>query len=278
MHALRVLTLRIQAEVEDELDGLPSASHEAQSMMRFGKVAGRLRDSLGLVREMDVWIGKLRKLSESLNESAGYVPRTTQETVRQIERLERRLGRKRERTALKLVAEIEKRGDDLLLASRHLESAIGQQAHEDEGKESAKLLKEFAGIAMESSVLDEGNLHDFRKRIKKIRYRAEIHDSDPVCRRIAAHMKKAQAAIGEWHDWQMLARTAGRGKHAKDSEAVELLSNLTAETYEAALASSHGALRQMAELDQNVRAGLHGEHKVPVRSETAASISACKLA
>src|SRR3569833_2344282 len=88
VHALRVVTLRIQAEVEHELSDLPHASHEAQAMMRFGKLADKLRDALGAVRELDVWIGKLKRLPGSLNVDAEYVPRSTRATIRQLERLE----------------------------------------------------------------------------------------------------------------------------------------------------------------------------------------------
>ena len=57
VHALRVVTLRMQAEVEHELSELPCASHEAQAMVHFGKLAAKLRDALAPVRELDVWIG-----------------------------------------------------------------------------------------------------------------------------------------------------------------------------------------------------------------------------
>jgi len=125
VHALRVVTLRIQAEVEHKLDELPRASHEAQAMLRFGKLADRLRDALGLVRELDVWIVKLRRLRESQSETADYVPRSTMETVRQLTGLESRLTKKRQRAALKLVAEIEKRQENLMTASRDVEKVVG---------------------------------------------------------------------------------------------------------------------------------------------------------
>jgi hypothetical protein len=45
-HALRVVTLRIQAEVENKVVDLPHASHPAQAMLRFGKLAEKLRAAL----------------------------------------------------------------------------------------------------------------------------------------------------------------------------------------------------------------------------------------
>jgi CHAD domain-containing protein len=278
VHALRVVTLRIQAEVEHERSDLPHASHEAQSMLHFGKLADKLRDALGAVRELDVWIGKLQKLSVSLNQDAEYVPRSTRATIRQIERLEARLGKKRERAGAKLVAEIEKRHDDLLEAAQNLEEAATARSGEVDQNEASALLKQFAEVAAEFPVLDEDNLHDFRKGIKKIRYVAENCAADPMCGHIAALMRKAQAAIGEWHDWQILARTAERPRHAKHNDVVELLNSLTAEAYEAAIAECQRVMHRMVDLDQERGLGIEKARKAPVRSEGMMDAFARKLA
>jgi CHAD domain-containing protein len=277
VHALRVVTLRIQAEVEDELNDLPRASHEAQAMVRFGKLAEKLRDALGSVRELDVWIGKLRGLRESLSGTTLYVPRSSRETSRQLENLEHRLMRKRERAGAKLVGEIEKRQDDLLLASQHLEKATGERVDEGDVNRPSKLLGEFARIVVQFPAFDEDNLHEFRKQIKKVRYLAEIHSANPVCGSIAVQMKNAQTAIGEWHDWQVLARTAERGKHAKHGEAAELLNSLTVEAYDAAIATCDGVLRNMADLQKSQDAALKDVRK-PVRADSSSSESDRKLA
>lgn len=265
VHALRVVTLRIQAEVEDELNELPRASHEAQAMVRFAKLAEKLRDALGSVRELDVWIGKLRGLRDSLSGSMAYVPRSSRETGRQLERLEKRLTKKRERAGARLAEKIQSRQEDLLSAAQELEKSIADRIDTDEGR-APKLLNEFAAIAAVFPAFDEGNLHEFRKRIKKVRYVAEIHQSDSGCARIAVRMKKAQGAIGEWHDWQVLARTAGHGKHAKDVEALELLSSLTAEAYDVAIATCDDVLRRMTGLLQS-HDGVQVKRKGPSRDE-----------
>src|SRR3569833_1304333 len=267
VHALRVATQRIQAELEDELFVLPRASREAQAMLRFAKLADKVRDALGSVRELDVWIGKLRGLCESSRETTEYVPRSTRESIRQIERLEERLTKKRERAGLKLVARIETKRDDLLQAAQDVEKATGYETDQVDAEQGQRLLKEFAGIVAEFPVFDEGNLHEFRKRIKKIRYLAERHPADPLCGRIAAQVKKAQDAIGEWHDWQVLARTAEHGKHAKNVEAVELLSSLTVEAFDTAVETSHSVIRRLADLEQGKDAELDEVRKVPVRRE-----------
>lgn len=272
VHALRVVTLRIQAEVEHEVGELPHASHQAQAMLRFGKQAEKLRAALGSVRELDVWIGKLHGLRESLSQTSEYVPRSTRETIRQIERLEERLTRRRRTAGQKLLAEIEKRRQVLMNVADDLDQAASDRGDERHGNEAATILKEFAAVAADFPTFDEENLHDFRKRIKKVRYLAEICAGHPECGRIAAQMKKLQSAIGDWHDWQVLARTALRGKHARDVELKELLDSLAAEAFEAALAVCHGALARMGSF------GSESVRKLPVRSESHQPLDGKKLA
>src|ERR1700733_8453482 len=69
VHALRVVTLRLQAELERDVSELPRASHQAQAMLQFSKQAEKLRQALGPAREIDVWIGKLHGLRASLSAS-----------------------------------------------------------------------------------------------------------------------------------------------------------------------------------------------------------------
>jgi CHAD domain-containing protein len=272
VHALRVITLRIQAEVEHEVSELPHASHQAQAMSRFGKQAEKLRAALGSVRELDVWIGKLQVLRESLSKTTEYVPRSTRDTVRQIERLEDRLTRRRRTAGQKLLAEIEKRRQVLMDTADDLDQAASDGDDAMHGNEAATILKEFAAVAADFPTFDEENLHDFRKRIKKVRYVAEICGGDPECARIAAQMKKLQSAIGDWHDWQVLARTALRGKHANDVELKELLDSLAAEAFEAALAACHGAIARMGAF------GTESVRKPAARSESYQPLHVKKLA
>ena len=272
VHALRVITLRIQAEVEHEVSELPHASHQAQAMLRFGKQAEKLRAALGSVRELDVWIGKLQVLRESLSKTTEYVPRSTRDTVRQIERLEERLTRRRRTAGQKLLADIEKRRQVLMDVADDLHQTASDGDDAMHGSDAATILKEFAAVAADFPTFDEENLHDFRKRIKKVRYVAEICGRNPECGRIAAQMKKLQSAIGDWHDWQVLARTALRGKHAKDLELKELLDSLAAEAFEAALAVCHGAMVRMGSF------GSECVRKLPVRGEGDQQLHVKKLA
>lgn len=280
VHALRVVTLRIQAELEHEIAELPHASHQAQAMLRFEKLAEKLRQALGPVREIDVWIGKLQSLRATLSETTEYVPRSTMNCIRQIERLEDRLNRKRQLSGQKLLVEIDKRRKDLLAAGDEIRAAANDHAHDADANVVSSILKQFAVVAAEFSTFDEENLHDFRKRIKKVRYIAEIHSAaDPACGRIAGQLKKLQAAIGEWHDWQILAWTARHGRHAKDVELGELLESLATERFEAAVAMCHSIKSRMLGLHEaNGQSSQVIERKPPLRSDDTRSAFRMKLA
>lgn len=237
VHALRVVTLRLQAELEIDLAELPRASHQAQAILDFSKQGEKLRKALGPVREIDVWIGKLQGLRASLAESGGYVPRSTRECVRQIGQFEARLRQDRRRLEKKLIVVVEKRGEDFAAAAEVVGAEIADRPMNDGVNAAGMIRARFAEIAEDFPAFDAENLHEFRKRIKLIRYLAEIHEGDPACAQIAAQMKKLQSAIGEWHDWQALVREIQRGGW-KGKDALELLDAIAAESLEAALATS----------------------------------------
>lgn len=239
VHALRVVTLRLQAQLEFDLSELPRASHQAQAILRFGKQGEKLRKALGPVRELDVWVGKLQGLRASLAETAGYVPQSTHECIRQIERLELRLKERRKRLEKKLTAAIEKRKENFAGAAEEIDGAVDERLIESGSNAASVIRTRFAEVVKDFPAFDAENLHDFRKCLKMVRYLAELHASDPACAQMAAQMQKVQSAIGEWHDWQALAQEARHGRRAKRADLAELLETLGAESFESALAACH---------------------------------------
>lgn len=249
VHALRVVTLRVQAELERDLADLPRASHQAQAILRFGKRAEKLRQALGPVRELDVWIGKLRGLRGSLNTADEYVPRSTHECVRGIDRLEARLKMKRIVAGKRLVAAISKLSGRLIKASEDVEQSFSDYIFSEDAGIAGELAARFRAVRAEFSTFDEENLHEFRKRIKTVRYLAEIHaGANRASAQIALQMKKVQSAIGEWHDWQELGREAHHVHRAKSKPLAELLDTVTAESFDTAVSTVH-----------TVSARMHGE-------------------
>ena len=244
VHALRVMTLRLQAELERDAADLPSASHQVQTILRFSKQSARLRQALGRVRELDVWISKLRGLRASLTETMHYVPRSMRDCTRQIERLETRLKDNRRSCERKLVAEIERRHAQLESAAEEAGAAVEERTGSTDPHAFEVVFGRFAEIATEFSSLNEENLHDFRRRIKTVRYLAEISQGDAACARLAAQMQKLQSAIGEWHDWQVLAHKVSAKPGGKEYLA-ELLQNIAQESFEAALETCQSAIARL---------------------------------
>ncbi len=276
VHALRVVTLRLQAELERDVSELPRASHPAPSMLQFSKQAEKLRQALGPVREIDVWIGKLRGLRTNLNKPGEYVPRSMQECLRGIDRLEDRLQRKRRTAAKKLVAAIEKKGDSFVKAAEKLQATPEEATLADAAAIAGELVAHFRRVRAEFPMLDEANLHEFRKRIKAVRYLAEIHaGADRECARIAKQMKKLQSAIGEWHDWEALAFETRRLHHAWSKPLADLLASLTTETFETALTTSHSVTaRMLGEGAEKAEPLDLANRKLPARSERGPHMSA----
>jgi CHAD domain-containing protein len=69
-------------------------------------------------------------------------------------------------------------------------------------------LEDYLRLMDAMPLLDKENLHDFRKSAKKARYVAESDDNDAAARTIAKAIKRVQDAIGEWHDWVVVAEEA----------------------------------------------------------------------
>lgn len=245
VHALRVVTLRLQAELDRDAAELPSASHQAQAVLQFGKQAQRLRRVLGRVREIDVWMGMLRRLKSSMSETTEYVPRSSRECIRQIERTEESLKEKRGALERRLLAEIQNRRGQLESAGKDAGEALETHQAATDLHAFEQILARFASVAAEFPTLDEENLHEFRKRIKTVRYLAEISGADPACSRLAAQMKKMQTAVGDWHDWQSLAQEVSQGRRNRGSALAELLDAMRAESFEAAIASCHAVTARL---------------------------------
>jgi CHAD domain-containing protein len=69
-------------------------------------------------------------------------------------------------------------------------------------------LEDYLRLMDAMPLLDEENLHDFRKGAKKARYVAESDESDPPAKATAKAIKRVQDAIGDWHDWVVVAEEA----------------------------------------------------------------------
>ena len=269
VHNLRIVTLRIQAELQHRFrdDGAEAESTIAAN--RWIKQAEKLRQVLGDTRETDVWIGKLDGLRTSLTETGTYVPRSNRECLRQIDRLEDKLQLNRRELEKDLAGELEDGRKRMVEISKDVEGIAEPEAAGKPDDSAEDILRQFRDVAAEFPSLDGENLHEFRKRIKTVRYLAEMLAVDhPETRQPAASLKKMQSAIGEWHDWQQLARMSrrmheGRKKH---DELSELLESLTAESLEKALdVCERLTERLLSKVNRNAGSPKAGTKKPPSR-------------
>ncbi|HEX6773007.1 MAG TPA: CHAD domain-containing protein, partial [Acidobacteriaceae bacterium] len=83
-------------------------------------------------------------------------------------------------------------------------------------------LEDYLRLMDAMPLLDNENLHEFRKGAKKARYVAESEEDDAAAQAIAKTVKKVQDAIGEWHDWVVVGEEArealGNGGAALQAE------------------------------------------------------------
>jgi len=235
VHSLRVATLRIQAELEYELRGNRQGNPAARAARRWNRQAEKLRRALSPVREVDVNLARLDRLRGMFCEKDLDLSRMSRICKRQIDALEQRLVQLRKAAAKELIAEIEARR---VRCGREIEAAFAPEAPRAAGSEPSEVRVLIAGLAEEFPELNRERLHEFRKRVKMVRYQAEASTVvDPTAGRRVAALKRMQAAAGEWHDLQALAKAAARTVRGRDKERglAELLETLAAESLQRAL-------------------------------------------
>ena len=95
VHGLRVVTLRLQVQVEQWLRERNSVDDATKAALRWNKQAEKLRKALSPVRDSDVYQQMLRGLRNPDAGDAAETCRAGQDSLREIDKLERRLKRKR---------------------------------------------------------------------------------------------------------------------------------------------------------------------------------------
>jgi CHAD domain-containing protein len=252
VHFLRVATLRLQAQLGHRRETRGAAHSAARAARRWNKHAEKLRDSLSAVREIDVFRDKLCVLRGTLEAPSGYSPRSSRACSRQIEELEAWLERGRKIAAKMLVADLKHRKERLESLSLELETTQAFGYSLLPVSSSSDIFKMYGDAIAAFPNLDTDCLHDFRKRIKNVRYLAELFaKTDPQAAHLATALKAMQGAIGEWHDWQELAQLAARQlrKRHKGGVLTRLLETLSEESLQKALECCQ---TQNAQLDSGV--------------------------
>jgi CHAD domain-containing protein len=123
-------------------------------------------------------------------------------------------------------------------------------------------LSGFAAASRAHKVESAGDLHAFRIAAKKARYTAELAGDVPESANAIAALKQVQDAIGEWHDWTLLASTADELLgHPSNSP---LLKAIQAEV-RARLAHARRTITLKTRLLLETHAALSGAKRPPAR-------------
>ena len=154
--------------------GQGAGGPEERAVKRWNRQAEKLRRALSTVRETDVYLGKIEGLRSSVSEPAHGSSRLTRMCLRQIDAVEDRMKRDRKEAARKAVDEIKRRMGRFERLSSELEAELRDAVDGRANSEAGGVGEMIAGLLTESSNLNAENLHEFRKRVKNVRYVAEI--------------------------------------------------------------------------------------------------------
>jgi len=166
-----------------------------------------LRKRAGKVRDIDAQIALLPEIA---NGSTATDRRTVQE----------RLVKKRKEYAAKLAAEAHAFTRSKLFAQV---KDIGRKILDADNADNDPLRDAEARIAKLRVHFDPGSrikprrLHSLRVEVKSIRYLAEISEAATERDQLLERLKSVQDAIGSWHDWERLTRTAKKTFRERNS-------------------------------------------------------------
>lgn len=242
VHRFRTNSRRVEVLI-DQL------SPDTRNKRKAVKLLAKLRKKAGKLRDVDVQIASLKELKvpdrqnhraqllEILSEDRGRRARKLAKAVdtATLEELRKRL--RRERTELKLDGI-----DPLQLAMNQLPK-LGQVP------------------------LTEKTLHAFRIAAKHARYLAELAGDAPAAKVFVAELKRAQDAIGEWHDVLKLEEKAEkRFGSSSESALVSMLQNISRARFRNA---SNALLSALANVSRQAQPPKRPSETVPTASAAA---------
>ncbi|HEY3988732.1 MAG TPA: CHAD domain-containing protein [Acidobacteriaceae bacterium] len=229
VHHLRTGTRRVEATLETlareaGARGLGQAAEELRQ--RWLRQLKKVRRAAGMVRDLDVHRDLLaenflpaadtapdavaRKLAAAVETAAAGSGEETP-LIAQARALDSWLKVRRSAAAEALCGTLDDHASRLLDAEQQFMAAVAQRRSilRRVHRPAVRLaLEDYLRLMDAMPLLDKENLHDFRKGAKKARYVAESDDSDPAAEAMAKAVKRVQDAIGDWHDWEVVAEEA----------------------------------------------------------------------
>ncbi len=233
VHGLRTTIRRIQSIMDYGQPRLNRKQHDALDEL------SRLRKRAGKVRDLDIQIALLNVLG---NASAAADSRTLKETLQE----------KRARQAVRLIAIARKAERSKFLSHLgQLAQAVRSSAANSEPDAPLRLaqkqIAELAGRYGTHPQLKPKRLHEVRIALKMVRYLAELSEESEAQQRLLQQLKAVQDALGEWHDWEELSRTAEKQfSHRTNSTVLVEIRALFAARHTAALSAVSQLFNQHA--------------------------------
>jgi len=207
VHKFRTSSRRVEVLVTD------LAQERSRNDKKLLKLLDRLRKKSGRVRDLDVEIAALRSLK---------IP---QEPARKS-RLMRTLAEERANREKKLIKVLNKK--TIAEVRKRLKRTAGTLEIPGTTNPVEVAMRKITELEVGNSAVSEQTLHSFRLASKRARYIAEMAGHDAEGMRLVEQLKRMQDAIGDWHDWEQLARRAEKlYGGAQDSALVAALRNVT---------------------------------------------------
>jgi CHAD domain-containing protein len=198
VHDLRTRTRRVESLIHAlKLD-------ENRSGRSLLKTLGRVFKQAGKVRDMDVLIAFTSGLAVDPHD-----PCLTQ--------LISHLGEKRHNAALKLHSSVEKHAKVARHYLKRCSIALQNNMTEPNNPQwqsgAAAFALQLSGDLATSPSLMPSNLHEFRLKIKELRYTLQLAEGNETA--FLRTLGEVTSAIGEWHDWNKLLGIAANAlKHS----------------------------------------------------------------
>jgi CHAD domain-containing protein len=256
VHHLRTGTRRVEATLETlareaGARGLGKAAEEARQ--RWLRQLKKVRRASGTVRDLDVHrelladnflpAEKEAKPDENAADAPPEGPPVASSgevtpLVAQARSLDAWLKSQRSDAAQTLCKTLDDHAARLLDAEQEFMAAIAKShsiQHRAHRPAARLALEDYLRLVDAMPHLDQENLHDFRKGAKKARYVAESDDKDPAAAAMAKAIKRVQDAIGDWHDWDVVAGEAREALHGDGAVLEAQLELRTQRAYERAL-------------------------------------------
>jgi CHAD domain-containing protein len=218
VHQVRTRTRRIETMVE--AFSLDSRRNER----RLLKALKPIRKKAGKVRDADVLIGFASQLKPQGEGNC---------SVRLLEHL----GAQRLRRCWKLKKAAAAHAHEVGRCAKKFEQFLDNALKDGNAKTTGeKLSEEAAVLALRLTgelrrwpSLNRSNLHPFRLKVKELRYLLQMAEDQEKDSQFIQDLGEVKDAIGEWHDWEELTKTA---RHVIRHRACSLTNTIQSTTRE----------------------------------------------